>query len=75
MKNAGYFTPIMQPNDLSSFEEAELLTQWALDRAWKIAVRTAGIIDWSRTKQSNPNREHQVELMQMEIAKMILSQN
>ena len=55
------------------FEESVMLTQWALDKAYKIAVRTAGITDWSITKRDNPDREHQVEKMQMEIAKMILS--
>jgi len=55
------------------FEDSVLLTQWALEKAWKIAVRTAGITDWSITKAEHPEREYQVETMQMEIAKMILS--
>ena len=54
------------------FENAVSLTQWALNKAYGIAVRTAGITDWSVTKAEHPEREHQVELMQMKIAKMIL---
>ena len=53
------------------FEESELLTQWALDKAWKLAVRTAGIIDWSITKREHPEREHEVEILQMHIAEML----
>ena len=44
--------------------------QWALQEAYKIAVHTAGITDWS---QEVPGRQFQVEEMQMKIAKMILS--
>ena len=55
------------------FEESELLTRWALDKAWKIAVSISGITDWSKTKMSNPEREFQVETMQMNIAPMLLS--
>ena len=61
----------MIPKD--PFEESVFMTQWALDKAWKIAVKTAGITDWSVTKAEHPERENQVEIMQMEIAKMILS--
>ncbi len=43
---------------------------WALQEAYKIAVHHAGITDWSVEK---PERKHEVEMMQMEIAKMLLS--
>ena len=54
------------------FDNTLYLTQWALDKAWKIAVKVAGVTDWSITNRDHPEREHQVELMQIEIAKMIL---
>ena len=55
------------------FEESELLTQWALDKAWKIAVRTKGVTDWSVTKRKHPEVEHEVEVLMMHIAQMLLS--
>ena len=55
------------------FEESELLTRWALDKAWKIAVSVSGITDWSKTKMSNPEREFEVETMRDNIAQMLLS--
>jgi len=48
----------------------ELEVNWALQEAYKIAVHQAGITSWSDEK---PERKHEVEMMQMEIAKMLLS--
>ncbi len=53
-----------------STQTAEREVNWALQEAYKIAVHHAGITDWSQEK---PERKHEVEMMQMEIAKMILS--
>ena len=64
-------TKTITPKD--PFEESLLLTQWALDQAWKIAVRISGITDWSKTNMVNPEREFQVETMRDNIASMILS--
>ena len=55
------------------FEESELLTQWALDKAYKMAVRVKGITDWSITKREHPEAEHEVEILQMHISEMLLS--
>ena len=46
-----------------------LQVQWAIQEAWKIAVNTAGITSWSEEK---PGRKYEVEMLQMQIAKMIL---
>jgi len=50
--------------------QTEIEVNWALQQAFKIAVHVAGITDWSKEK---PGRTHEVEEMQMEIAKMLLS--
>ncbi len=50
--------------------QAEMEVNWALQQAYKVAVHVAGITDWSKEK---PERKHEVEEMQMEIAKMLLS--
>jgi hypothetical protein len=63
-------TTIIKPKD--PFEESILLTQWALEKAWKIAVRTKGITDWSVTQRDHPEAEHEVEILQMHISKMLL---
>ena len=51
-------------------DKAVTEVQWALQEAYKIAVHHFGIIDWSKEK---PERQFQVEKMQIEIAIMILS--
>jgi len=50
--------------------ETTMEVNWALQEAFKMAVHQAGITDWSKEK---PERTHQVEMMQLEIAKMLLS--
>lgn len=51
-------------------EKAILEVNWALQEAYKIAVHHSGITDWSTEK---PERKNEVEVMQIKIAKMILS--
>jgi len=51
------------------FTQVENEVNWALEQAWKIAVHHAGVTDWSKEKSW---RKHEVEEMQMEIAKMLL---
>ena len=51
-------------------DKALLEVNWALQEAYKIAVHHSGITDWS---QEEPERKIEVEKMQIEIAKMILS--
>ncbi len=46
-----------------------LEVQWALQEAYKIAVHTAGITDWSQEK---PGRKYEVETLQVRIAGLIL---
>lgn len=55
---------------MSLNERALLEVNWCMLEAYKIAVHHAGIIDWSTEK---PERKNEVEIMQIEIAKMILS--
>lgn len=43
--------------------------QWALDKAYKVAVHNRGITDWSREK---PEMKNIITHEQIEIAKMIL---
>ena len=43
---------------------------WAMQEAYKIAVHHSGITDWSK---EDDVRRSEVEMMQVEIAKMILS--
>ena len=50
--------------------QTEIEVNWALQQAFKIAVHHAGITNWS---EEEPERRHEVEMMQMEIAKMLLS--
>jgi hypothetical protein len=45
-------------------------TNWALDKAYKIAVHQLGIQDWSR--ETEQTKRH-CETIQIEIAKMIMS--
>lgn len=51
-------------------KHSELEVNWALQEAYKIAVHQAGITSWA---EEEPERKHEVEMMQMEIAKMLLS--
>ena len=55
---------------MSLNERALLEVNWALQEAYKIAVHHSGITDWSKEK---PERTNEIEIMQIEIAKMILS--
>jgi len=51
-------------------ERAVNEVNWALQEAYKIAVHHSGIIDWSKEKEERTN---EIEKMQLDIAKMILS--
>ena len=62
----------MALNEKDPFENALNLTNWALDKAWKIAVRRSGITDWSETKRDHPEKEREIELDSFVIAKMLL---
>ena len=53
----------MNPNDIAVRE-----VEWVLQEAYKIAVRVAGIKDWS---EEPPETKQIVNNHQMEIAKMI----
>lgn len=55
---------------MSLNERALLEVNWALQEAYKIAVHHSGITDWSKEKKERTN---EIEIMQIEIAKMILS--
>lgn len=55
---------------MNKIENAEAQVNYCLQQAYKIAVRVAGITDWS--KIDNPVRlTRHVELLQVEIAKML----
>ena len=58
---------------MNKIENAEAQVNYCLQQAYKIAVRVAGITDWS--KIDNPLHRNRltrhVELLQVEIAKML----
>ncbi len=54
---------------MNKIENAEAQVNYCLQQAYKIAVRVAGITDWSKT--DDRLRDKHVELLQVEIAKML----
>ena len=55
----------------SKHQKALIETQWCLQEAFKIAVRHRGVTDWSDQVSNGPTAERDVEVYQIEIAKMI----
>ena len=55
---------------MNKIENAEAQVNYCLQQAYKIAVRVAGITDWSKTANPVEMTRH-VELLQVEIAKML----
>ena len=53
-------------------EDSVKEVNWAMSEAYKMAVQLAGITDWS-VDDPRGTRVAQVEIMQVEIAKMILN--
>ncbi len=55
-----------------------LEVQWALQEAYKMAVKLRGITDWTNDFHENDDRaiaQREVERYQIEIAKMILGRS
>ena len=58
-------------NESIQHKTAIIKVQWALQEAYKIAVHNAGITDWSQEK---PERKREIEIDQINIARMILNE-
>jgi len=55
-------------NTPEQYLNAEAQVNYCLQQAYKIAVRVAGITDWSKCDKAD---QRHVELLQVEIAKML----